>query len=163
MSLSTQQGDDKDNNILVAKVDNARNISNILNAIHFRDCPHLRPASRPRIRALQCCPSSPATFSGVPNKAARSVLTFRRSRDYTWGATMGFYVRCLILLLGVLAVSSLPGIQNSDRVRRSLTEDELLRELSALDEALKDGLEHGKRDNVSTILWLVTPETGKFS
>lgn len=37
MSLSTQPSDDDGQYVLVAKVDNARNVSNILKAIHFKD------------------------------------------------------------------------------------------------------------------------------
>ncbi|XP_046562563.1 cell cycle checkpoint protein RAD1-like [Haliotis rubra] len=37
MSLSTQQADDDNQNILIAKVDNARNVSSILKAINFKE------------------------------------------------------------------------------------------------------------------------------
>ena len=37
MTLSTQEADDDSHYILVAKMDNAKNMSNILKAIHFKD------------------------------------------------------------------------------------------------------------------------------
>ena len=37
MSLSTQEADEDDQNLFVAQLDNARNLSNILKAIHFND------------------------------------------------------------------------------------------------------------------------------
>ena len=37
MTLSTQQSDEDSQFILVAKVDNARNVSNVLKAVHFKD------------------------------------------------------------------------------------------------------------------------------
>ena len=37
MSLSTQDADEDEQYILVAKLDNARTLSNILKAIHFKD------------------------------------------------------------------------------------------------------------------------------
>ena len=37
MALSTQEADEDDQYILVAKLDNAKNMSNILKAIHFKD------------------------------------------------------------------------------------------------------------------------------
>ncbi|XP_064612700.1 cell cycle checkpoint protein RAD1-like [Liolophura sinensis] len=37
MSLSTQQGDDDGQYLVMAKIDNVRNVSNILKAIHFKD------------------------------------------------------------------------------------------------------------------------------
>ncbi|XP_002736203.1 cell cycle checkpoint protein RAD1-like [Saccoglossus kowalevskii] len=37
MSLSTQQGDEDGQYVLIAKLDNARNMSNILKAIHFKE------------------------------------------------------------------------------------------------------------------------------
>ena len=37
MSLSTQPSDEDGQYVLVAKVDNARNVSNILKAVHFKE------------------------------------------------------------------------------------------------------------------------------
>ena len=37
MALSTQQGLEDSQYLLLAKIDNARNVSNILKAIHFKD------------------------------------------------------------------------------------------------------------------------------
>ena len=37
MTLSTQQSEEDSQFILVAKVDNARNVSNVLKAVHFKD------------------------------------------------------------------------------------------------------------------------------
>ena len=37
MSLSTQEAEDDDQYVLVARIDNVRNLSNILKAIHFKE------------------------------------------------------------------------------------------------------------------------------
>lgn len=37
MSLSTQRDDSESHYVLLAKLDNARNVSNILKAIHFKE------------------------------------------------------------------------------------------------------------------------------
>jgi len=37
MALSTQEAADDDQFVLVAKIDNARSVSNILKAIHFKE------------------------------------------------------------------------------------------------------------------------------
>ena len=37
MALSTQQASDDDQYLLLAKIDNAKNVSNILKAIHFKE------------------------------------------------------------------------------------------------------------------------------
>ena len=37
MSLSTQEAEDDDQYVLVARMDNVRNLSNILKAIHFKE------------------------------------------------------------------------------------------------------------------------------
>ena len=47
MSLSAQEADDDNSGVLVARMDSARNMSNILKAIHFKDvsikCMQYRP------------------------------------------------------------------------------------------------------------------------
>ncbi len=37
MSLSTQEAEDEEDYVLVGRMDNVRNLSNILKAIHFKD------------------------------------------------------------------------------------------------------------------------------
>ena len=44
MALSTQQSDDDSHYVLVAKLDNARNLSSILKAINFKDVSGYSPS-----------------------------------------------------------------------------------------------------------------------
>jgi cell cycle checkpoint protein len=37
MALSTQQADNDEGYVLLAKIDNARHVSNILKAVHFKE------------------------------------------------------------------------------------------------------------------------------
>ncbi|KAI8513466.1 PREDICTED: cell cycle checkpoint protein RAD1-like [Branchiostoma belcheri] len=106
MSLSTQQGDEDDNNILVAKVDNARNISNILKAIHFRDTATVFASSnglKVTVEESKCVQANAFIQAGVFQE-----YTIRQD-----SATFKVNLTVLLECLTIFGSSSAPGMNTA--------------------------------------------------
>ncbi|XP_077988567.1 cell cycle checkpoint protein RAD1-like [Glandiceps talaboti] len=103
MSLSTQQGDGDGDYIMVAKMDNARNMSNILKAIHFKEMATVFATSnglKVTVEDAKCVQANAFLQSGI----------FQEFVLQEESATFKIDLTVLLECLNIFGVSTIPGV-----------------------------------------------------
>ncbi|XP_070541708.1 cell cycle checkpoint protein RAD1-like [Ptychodera flava] len=103
MSLSTQQGDEDDQYILVAKMDNAKNMSNILKAIHFKEMATVFASSngfKVTVEDAKCVQANAFLQAGI----------FQEFILREESATFKIDLTVLLECLNIFGTSNIPGV-----------------------------------------------------
>lgn len=106
MSLSTQEADHDSQYILVAKLDNARNLSNILKAIHFKETAIIFASEnglKVTVEDCKCIQANAFIQAGI-------FQDFNISQEHI---TMKVNLTVLLDCLNIFGASSVPGVTTS--------------------------------------------------